>query len=253
MPSVLLLYADPAVRRVLAANRPGRMTFASDDVTDADREVYDECVVLPPVWDVEATVRALEPLRADRVFFHTEFGLPPGCLLASRWVGPSGAVYALEPVGATHERLRRNLDLNPTANVTAVQVGASSAPGRAAIALEADAGHSHLVAGEVNPGRQETITLTTIDAFVDSKGLTRVDVLKIDVEGADFEVIRGAQATLRRFRPVVLMEVELIARFGASVGDVERFLDAIGYDCQLLRHRSATDLLCRPRRLTAER
>ena len=91
MPSVLLLYADPAVRRVLAAHRPGRLVLASDDVTDADRAVYDACISLPPVWDVEGTVAALSHVRADRVFFHTEFGLPPGCLLASRWgaIGPS--------------------------------------------------------------------------------------------------------------------------------------------------------------------
>jgi FkbM family methyltransferase len=204
-------------------------------------------------WEPEETslLRSVTPQGGTFIDVGANIGY--FSLLASRWVGPSGAVYALEPVRATHARLRRNLALNPTANVTAVQVGASSTPGTAAIALESDAGHAHLVAGEVGPERLETITLTTVDAFVTSNRLTRVDVLKIDVEGADFEVIRGAQTTLRRFRPVVLMEVELITRFGASVRDVEHFLDAIGYDCQLLGHRSATDLLCRPRRLTAER
>jgi FkbM family methyltransferase len=204
-------------------------------------------------WEPEETalLRSITPVGGT--FLDVGANIGYFTLLASRWVGPSGTVFAFEPVSTTHARLQRNLALNPTSNVIAVKEGASSAPGTAAIALEDDAGHSHLFAGETNVGRQETITLTTVDAFVASKGLKRVDVIKIDTEGADFEVLRGAEATLRRFRPVVLMEVELIARFGATVDDVKLFLDGIGYDGEVLGHRSATDLLCRPRRATTGR
>ena len=204
-------------------------------------------------WEPEETnlLRSVTPVGGTFIDVGANIGY--FTLLASRWVGPSGRVYAFEPVSVTYARLRRNLALNPTDNVTAVNEGASSSPGTAAIALEDDAGHSHLLAGEAKANRQETITLTTVDAFVASRGLTRVDVLKIDVEGADFEVLRGAEATLRRFRPVVLMEVELIPRFGATVESVTRFLDGIDYDGELRRHRSATDLLCRPRSLTSAR
>jgi hypothetical protein len=80
--TILLLYTDRAVRRVLERERPGRLVFASDDVTDADRRVFDETVVLPPVWEVEATLEALRRIRADEVFFQTEFGLLPGSMLA---------------------------------------------------------------------------------------------------------------------------------------------------------------------------
>lgn len=198
-------------------------------------------------WEPEETALLRSITPSGGTFLDVGANIGYFTLLASRWVGPSGTVVAFEPVSTTHERLRRNLALNPTANVLAVRAGASSAPGTAAIALEDDAGHSHLLAGETSVGRQETITLTTVDAFVTSMGLKRVDVIKIDTEGADFEVLRGAEATLRRFRPVVLMEVELLARFGATVEDVTLFLDGIGYDGEVLAHRSATDLLCRPR------
>jgi hypothetical protein len=80
----LLLYTDRAIRRSLASWRPGRTVFASDDVTPEDHAAYDEVVQLPPVADVEATVRVLEGIRADRVFYQTEFGLLPGSILAQR-------------------------------------------------------------------------------------------------------------------------------------------------------------------------
>lgn len=97
METHLLLYTDRAIRRSLDRWRPGRTVFASDEVTDADRATYDAVVELPPHDDVEATVRALERIEADRVFYQTEFGLLPGSLLAQRrgLAGPTPAAAHL--------------------------------------------------------------------------------------------------------------------------------------------------------------
>jgi hypothetical protein len=80
----LLIHTDRAIRRSLAAWRPGRTVFASDEITAEDRATYDDVVKLPPVRDVEGTLSALERIPADRVFFQTEFGLLAGSLLAAR-------------------------------------------------------------------------------------------------------------------------------------------------------------------------
>lgn len=199
-------------------------------------------------WEPEETTLLRSVTPRGGTFIDVGANIGYFTLLASRWVGPSGRVYALEPVSATHVRLQRNLVLNAIGNVTAVKAGASSAPGTGEIGLESDAGHSHLLTASTQSVRQETITLTTVDDLVASNALDRVDVLKIDVEGADFEVLLGAEKTLRTYQPVVLMEVELIARFNRSIGEVQRFLSHVGYDSELLAHRSASDLLCRPRR-----
>ena len=150
-------------------------------------------------WEPEETELLRPVTPSGGTFIGVGANIGYFSLLASRWVGPSGQVFALEPVSATHSRLRRNIALNSIANITPVQVGASSVPGTAIIALEDDAGHSHLVSADGDQGRQETIALTTVDAFVASKRLTRVDVMKIDVEGADFEVIRWAEWSIRRW------------------------------------------------------
>lgn len=78
----LFLYTEPPTREVLARHRPGRMVLASDEVTAEDREVYDECVELPPATEVGETLRRLERIAADRVVVQTEYGLLPGALLA---------------------------------------------------------------------------------------------------------------------------------------------------------------------------
>jgi hypothetical protein len=80
----LFLYTDRAVRRTVPALGLGKTIFASDDVTPEDVAAYDEVVRLPPVGEMEATLRILDGIRADHVFFQTEFGLLPGSLLAKR-------------------------------------------------------------------------------------------------------------------------------------------------------------------------
>ncbi len=86
MTTYLLLYTEPPTRRVFEKHRPGRLIFASDEVTPEDRAAYDECVELPHVADVPATLDALRRIRADVVVAQTEYGLLPGALLQDRGV-----------------------------------------------------------------------------------------------------------------------------------------------------------------------
>ena len=205
-------------------------------------------VMYSGTWEPEETTLLRSVTPSGGTFIDVGANIGYFSLLASRWVGPNGLVFALEPVTSTYSRLRRNIALNHAANVQALQLGASSRESTsAAIALESDAGHSHLVRDGAAVGRHETISLTTIDALVERLGIARVDVLKIDVEGADFEVVRGAATTLSRFKPHVLMEVALIERFGTTLLDVQHFFDEIGYESVIKHHRSATDLFCTPR------
>ena len=82
METILLVWTDPAVRRALASERPGRLVLATDEATADDRAVYDAVVDLPPVDDVPAVLDALRRVPFDRVFFQTEFGILAGSLLA---------------------------------------------------------------------------------------------------------------------------------------------------------------------------
>jgi hypothetical protein len=61
--------------------------------------------------------------------------------------------------------------------------------------------------------------------------MSRVDVLKIDVEGAELEVLRGAKDTLTRHRPVLIIELEeeLLATMGTSSSEVHDLLATYSY------------------------
>jgi FkbM family methyltransferase len=70
------------------------------------------------------------------------------------------------------------------------------------------------------------VELTTLDAL----GLTNVVAMKLDVEGAEYEVLRGGRTVLRTMRPILSVELEERHRVGCTYA-VPAFLDAFDYDC----------------------
>jgi hypothetical protein len=80
--------------------------------------------------------------------------------------------------------------------------------------------------GKVTPIEIEMIRL---DQY--AQGLNKIDLLKCDVEGAELLVLRGAESSLRRFRPRIFLELDerWTTSFGWMPGDVIRFLRGIGY------------------------
>ncbi|VAW76873.1 hypothetical protein MNBD_GAMMA15-2631 [hydrothermal vent metagenome] len=163
--------------------------------------------------------------------------------LASRWVGDSGQVFAFEPIPDTSRNLVSNLALNDCRNVQVFFDACSDQSGTAAMKIGKQSGWSHISAGGEGDIQVTTITL---DEFLEKRNLERMDVLKIDTEGADLKVIFGARRSIERFRPVVLMETDHIGDFGHSLEDVESFFSDLGYKTELMQDDNSCDLLAIP-------
>jgi FkbM family methyltransferase len=132
-------------------------------------------------------------------------------LFVAARVGPTGRAVAVEPSSRERATLQHNVDINRLANVTVVDSALGAALGKAnlQIASGEHTGHNTLgsfVYDEVVAADSEMVTVETLDGLIERLALTRVDFVKVDVEGAETSVLRGAGNVLRRLRPLLLLE-----------------------------------------------
>jgi FkbM family methyltransferase len=145
-------------------------------------------------------------------------------------------VYAFEPNPKTMRRFQRNVALNGTRGLDLLEVGLSDAPGHALV-VETSA---HSGAAYLRQTSLSGVPVTTLDLFCELNKIDRLDLIKMDIEGAELRALRGGIATFKRFRPALLIELnpETSEREGYSVRDVVVFLEDLGYTIWDVRSRA---------------
>ncbi|HEX8154594.1 MAG TPA: FkbM family methyltransferase [Thermoanaerobaculia bacterium] len=121
-------------------------------------------------------------------------------LLAAKLAGERGAVYAFEPIERNLGYLRRHIAANKLSTVHVLPIAVSSHAGVAFF----NSGHNPAMGKLADAGDVEVRT-AAIDDLVAAGELRPPDFVKIDVEGAEYDVLTGAAATLRRYRPPILL------------------------------------------------
>lgn len=144
-------------------------------------------------------------------------------ILAATLVGPTGTVHCFEPDPATFRRLCENLDANRLSGVRRHQAAAWSTAGRVTFASssEADSGVTGHVTDTADGG--EEVSAVTLDEVL---GELRPGLVKIDVEGAEMEALKGAAATVRAGQTTWVVEVHS----QALEQDVVRLFRDHGYE-----------------------
>jgi FkbM family methyltransferase len=120
-------------------------------------------------------------------------------LLAAELVASSGRVYAFEPVQRNIEFLRRHIALNKMTNVTVIQAAVCESTGRRRFQF-----HKSAAMGHLSDAGQTEVSTVTLDDFVFKWGASP-NAIKIDVEGAELSVLKGAREMLSQHRPALLL------------------------------------------------
>lgn len=133
--------------------------------------------------------------------------------LAGRLVGPQGRVIAFEPVPANARLVRRNAALNGQAHVEVVEAAVGDHAGVATLVLARHAGGAALAEADRPPDAcgELRVALMTLDGWLAANAARLpgpVRLVKIDVEGAEPAVLRGAAGLLAQAGPQVLLEVD---------------------------------------------
>jgi FkbM family methyltransferase len=186
------------------------------------------------VWEGSTARHFYEGLKLGDTVVDVGANIGQYTLLAGSKVGPNGKVFAVEPGAVPRDLLERSLELNELRNVTVLSVAAwdsdttlhlnSSEPsniGAAEVNLEAPIGGM-----DVTP-----IPARKLEPVLRGLGCERIDVLKIDIEGAELPALRGLQGYFHE-RPPRRVYCELCGehdRFGDPINDLLGFFDRFGY------------------------
>jgi FkbM family methyltransferase len=155
-------------------------------------------------------------------------------------VGAEGRVYAFEPVPWAMNRMKRNLELNDFGNLVLEPIALSDKNEevemkfRASFKIGSKSGvgpEGKIDESWWNECEQVRVRMETLDSYVASHHIGRIDLIKLDVDGFEGKVIRGARETLKRLGPKIIMEVApaWTEMRGDDIKDILRALEQIGY------------------------
>jgi FkbM family methyltransferase len=161
-------------------------------------------------WEKVSTGLWIELCRESEVII--DIGANTGVYsLIAKTVNPTATVYAFEPVERVFEKLQRNCQLN-NYEIVCFKKAVSNYNGKAKI-YDTDGDHIYSVTVNKNLNSSATavkefeIETITLKDFIENQELTKIDLMKIDVETHEPEVLEGMHEYLAKFNPVMLIEI----------------------------------------------
>ena len=152
---------------------------------------------------------------------------------------PRGHVHAFEPGSYACSILYKMRSFRRLSNVTIHPIALGDAAGTAALVVplkqSGSVGFGLSFIGDsaatVRPTKRETVPVRRLDDVVEEHAISRVDFIKVDIEGSELRMLVGANRTLRRFRPPLLLEVseDYLVRRGDSSEKLTTYLKGLDY------------------------
>jgi FkbM family methyltransferase len=172
-------------------------------------------------------------IARDAVVFDVGANIGIYSLLAGTRAGVGGHVYSFEPSDWAFQRLTENIRINDCKNISVFKQGISDTSGTAEFHVCEDDAYNSLGDSPMCAVKEtKTIKIQAIDDFCEINGITAIDVIKIDTEGADLLALQGAKRMLQSRRPpIIFCEYNRVVAhcFNFTLEDFRLFLSSNRY------------------------
>lgn len=180
--------------------------------------------------------RLFSLLQPGNLFLDVGANIGEICLHATKQVGENGKVLAFEPIPLNQQNLRRNISLNPALaeriELFPFALGEKDEEEVAFIHPRKD-NQGMIRVQPLHDKKEvfETVSMRSLDSFLTEKGVTRLDGIKIDVEGYELKVLKGGRESITQFHPWLYLELDdsNLRAQGDSAQALVTFLASIGY------------------------
>lgn len=160
-------------------------------------------------------------------------------LLTAQRVGPEGRVFSFEPMDGISRKLEWHAKINQLHQISIQKIAlgdriADNIPiylSCGQVVEDEHDGLGSLYGGEQGQNPVQHIAMTTLDEWQSKQHLERIDLIKIDIEGAELACLKGAKKSIQKYKPKIIIEIQDFssARAGYKSSDILAFLSELNY------------------------
>ena len=154
---------------------------------------------------------------------------------------PTSKIFSFEPVRKLFQKLEENILVNNMSNITAVNIAIGDTDEEKELFISAadNLGMSSFQPPENYSGKKEIVKVVSIYRWFKTAGLSRIDLVKLDIEGSELAALKGMQEVLQNFKPVVIAEInpETLRLFNLKPADICEFLSKLDFSGYLISER----------------
>lgn len=173
----------------------------------------EECraIYVRGIYDPNQLVAIKTLLPKGGIFIDVGANMGYFSVFAAKIVGDKGRVIAIEPSSREFDRLEHNLKLNRLKNASAHRLAITDKVGKTKISIATDErsslntiGYEFSVKG-VEKIKTEEVESTTFDNFLKTARIKKIDLIKLDVEGSEIRALKGAERSIKKYRPIIIL------------------------------------------------
>ena len=196
------------------------------------RSCITEDIVTTAVFEPKTTERVLSLVKPGMTVIDVGANVGYFTLLMARAVTSSGRLIAFEPTEHYRALCKQNIIRNDFGNIVELRSEAlSDATTIVPIAIGSASATLHWSSPEKNPREYEQIQTRPLDELAAELQLSRLDLIKVDIDGHEPAFLRGATNTIRRFLPIIVIEFaqHCLYSAGSSALELRNQLHDLGY------------------------
>lgn len=147
---------------------------------------------------------------------------------------PSAKIISFEPIKALFQNMNDNISLNNIKNISTINAAVGEINDEEDLFVSApdNLGMSSFKQPENYSGKKEKVIVVTIDDWFKTSGLSKIDIIKLDVEGSELAGLKGMKEVLQKQKPVLIVEInpETLIMFNLKPSDIYDYLRQFNFE-----------------------